>query len=102
MTPEGRVKKDVRKWLRDRGIWHYMPVQSGLGVVGIPDFVCCWAGRFLAVETKAPGKRGNTTPNQDRRIAEIRNAGGIAVVIDDVLQLTEIERLFDECPAPTE
>lgn len=102
MTPEGRVKKDIRKWLKDRGVWFYMPVQSGMGVVGIPDFVCCWAGRFLAIEAKAPGKRGNTTPNQDHRIAEIRSAGGIAVVVDDVSQLTEIERLFHERTPTTE
>ncbi len=87
MTPEGRVKAAVKKWLKDRGIWYYMPVQNGMGVVGIPDFICCWNGRFLAIETKAPGKRADLSANQERRIMEIHGAGGAAIVVDDVSQL---------------
>lgn len=90
MTPEGKVKAAVKRLLKDRGIFWYCPVQNGMGVVGIPDFICCWNGRFLAIETKAPGKRANTSANQDARIAEIRQANGTAVVIDDVEQLKEI------------
>jgi hypothetical protein len=67
-----------------------MPVQNGMGVVGIPDFVCCWQGKFLAIETKAPGKLSNLTPNQERRLFEIHQAGGIAVVVDDVAKLKEL------------
>lgn len=89
-TPEGKVKGAVKKLLKERGIWWYCPVQNGMGVVGIPDFICCWGGKFLAIETKAPGKRNNTTPNQDNRIAEILAAGGVAVVVDDIEQLKEI------------
>jgi len=58
-------------------------VQNGMGVVGIPDLICCWRGRFLAVETKAPGKIDDVTPNQQARIREIRAADGLAVVTDD-------------------
>lgn len=89
MTPEGRVKAAVKKLLKERGIWFYMPVQNGMGVVGIPDFICCWEGAFLAIETKAPGKRTNLTPNQERRIYEIHKAKGAAIVVDDVKQLQE-------------
>jgi hypothetical protein len=85
--PEAVVKDAVKKELTARGIWYYMPVQNGMGVVGIPDFICCWQGRMLAIETKAPGKRGNTTANQDRHIANIQAAGGIALVVDDIEQL---------------
>jgi hypothetical protein len=86
-TPEGRVKSAVKAELIRRGIWFYMPVQNGMGQVGIPDFVCCWNGRFLGVETKAPGKLKHTTPNQDRVLAEIRDHAGHALVVDDVEQL---------------
>jgi len=96
MTPEGKVKKEVRAWLKARGIWHYMPVQNGMGVVGIPDLICCWDGKFLAIETKAPGKRANTTPNQDARIKEIQQAKGWALVVDDVKQLDEFEESLRE------
>lgn len=83
-TPEGKVKNDVRKELNKRGVWYFQPMQNGMGVVGIPDFICCWEGKFLAIETKAPGKRNATTPNQDRVIGDIRRHHGKALVIDDV------------------
>lgn len=96
LTPEGRVKAAVRKWLDARGIWYYMPVQNGMGKTGIPDFVCCWDGRFLAIETKAPGKRANLSANQERQIQLIHQAGGAAVVVDDAAQLYELQWNMDD------
>lgn len=93
MTPEGRVKEAVKKYLNGIGAWWYMPVSNGMGRVGCPDFLICYKGRFLAVETKAPGKRGNTTPNQDRELEGIKRADGLALVVDDVEQLKE---MFDD------
>ena len=90
LTPEGRVKQAVKQYLKRRGIWFYMPIQNGMGQVGIPDFICCWNGRFLAVETKAPGKLNNTTPNQERVIKEIRSVAGCAFVVDSVAMLDEL------------
>ena len=88
-TPEGKVKDAVKKELTKRGIWYFMPAANGFGKVGIPDIICCYQGKFLAIETKAPGKRNNTTPNQDARINEIRAARGWALVVDDVEQVKE-------------
>jgi len=81
--PEAKVKARVKKLLKARDIWYYMPMQNGMGVSGIPDLICCWRGRFLAIETKAPGKLSNTTPNHDARLREISSAGGWAIVVDD-------------------
>lgn len=89
-TPEGKVKAAVKRRLKELGVWWYCPVQNGMGVVGIPDFICCWQGRLVAIETKAPGKLANVSANQAKRIDEIRAAGGIAVVVDDVTQLEEV------------
>lgn len=93
MTPEGKLKHAVKKELKARSIFYFMPVSNGMGQVGIPDFICCCRGMFLAIETKAPGKRNNTTANQDRVIAEIKTAMGIAIVIDDIAQL---QAFFEE------
>lgn len=87
MTPEGKVKEAVKKFLKAEGWWYYMPVQNGMGVVGIPDIIGCKNGRLLAIETKAPGKRNNTTPNQERVLGEIAAHGGLSIVVDDVAQL---------------
>lgn len=90
MTPEGRVKAACKRLLDNRGIYYFMPMQNGMGVVGIPDLICCWGGRFLAIETKAPGKRGNVSANQERQLGLIDKAGGLAIVVDDVKQLEEL------------
>ena len=91
--PEAAVKARVKKWLEARGAYYYMPQQNGRGRVGIPDFVCCLGGRFVAIETKAPGKRDNTTANQDRELQWINKAGGCAIVVDDASQLDMLEGL---------
>lgn len=89
MTPEGKVKKKVKEYLVSIGAWYYMPVSNGMGRSGCPDILICYKGRFMAFETKAPGKLKNTTPNQDREIAGINKAGGMAIVVDDVEQVKE-------------
>lgn len=95
-TPEGRVKKAVKAWLVERNAYFYMPMSNGMGRVGAPDFIVCLAGgRFCAIETKAKGKRHNTTPNQDREIRAINTAGGFAIVVDDVSQLAVLDKLYE-------
>lgn len=65
-----------------------MPVKGvAMGVNGIPDFVGFYDGKFFAIETKSPGKRGTTSANQCARLDEMHAAGGVAVVVDDVTQL---------------
>lgn len=89
-TPEGKVKKAVKEFLRSKGVWYCMPMGTGFGSSGVPDFLCCYRGVFWAIETKAPGKRNNTTELQRQQIASICAAGGRAVVIDNVEQLKEL------------
>ena len=96
MTPEAKVKKAVKEFLKSIGAWYYMPVSNGTGRVGCPDILVCWEGRFLAFETKAPGKRNRTTPNQDREIDGINRAHGLALVVDDVEQVKRAIRLIEE------
>lgn len=89
MTPEGRVKKAIKALLKEWHIWFYMPVSNGMGVVGIPDFICCWDGFFFAIEAKAPGKRASVTANQQKRMDEIKTANGMVLVVDAISQLEE-------------
>ena len=89
-TPEATVKRKIKAWLTERGIYYCQPIGTGLGASGIPDIICCHDGRFVALEVKAPGKRNNTTVLQDKQIMAIHKAGGAAVVVDDVSQLDYI------------
>lgn len=89
MTPEGKVKKAVKEYLKSIGAWYYMPVTNGMGRVGCPDILVCYKGLFMAFETKAPGKIKNVTANQQREITDIQRVNGLALVVDDVEQVKE-------------
>jgi Holliday junction resolvase len=80
-TPEAKVKAAVRKLLVEFGIYHFMPAANGFGRAGIPDIICCFGGRFIAIECKA-GK-GVTTALQDKELAAIRTAGGMTMVVNE-------------------
>ena len=80
-TPEGAVKAAVKKLLDEMGIYHFSPVQNGMGRAGIPDIIGCYNGRFLGIECKA-GK-GKTTALQDLELEKIRQAKGFAYVANE-------------------
>jgi len=80
-TPEGAVKAAVKKLLDEMGIYHFSPVQNGMGRAGIPDIIGCFRGRFLGIECKA-GK-GKTTALQDLELEKIRQAKGFAYVVNE-------------------
>jgi pantoate kinase len=80
-TPEALVKKRIRKILDTTATYYAMPIGTGYGNSGVPDFICCSNGHFLAIEAKA-GK-GKTTALQDAHIERIQKAGGTAVIINE-------------------
>jgi len=79
VTPEGRVKEEVKKLLKEYGVYRFMPVQTGMGAPGL-DFFCCYKGRFFAIETKTMG--GRPTPRQRKTMDEIEAAGGATFLVD--------------------
>lgn len=79
MTPEGKVKEQVKKLLKEYGAYYHMPVQNGMGAPTL-DFICCMGGRYLGIETKSPGKLA--TARQQKTMQEINAAGGITLVVD--------------------
>ena len=80
-TPEALVKKKIRKILDAEGVYYAMPIGTGYGNSGVPDFLCCIGGRFVAIEAKA-GK-GKTTALQDDHIRRIRDAKGAAMILNE-------------------
>lgn len=89
-TPESKVKAKIKKILKDHGVYYAMPIGTGYGNSGVPDFLCCVNGNFLAIEAKA-GK-GTTTALQEKNLREIKEAGGTAAVIAEA-QLEYLEQL---------
>jgi hypothetical protein len=86
MTPEKKVKTAVVKVLKEYpDVYYFYPVMGGYGASGIPDIVGCALGKFFAIECKA-GK-GKTTALQEKNIAQIKNAlGRVMVVNEDNIQ----------------
>lgn len=89
MTPEGKVKAEIKVYLDSLGVncWYFMPMMMGYGRKGIPDIVGCLCGEFFAIEVKAPGKEKATTPWQERELHRVSQAGGYAIVISSVEEL---------------
>lgn len=79
MTPEGKVKKEVKKLLGEYGCYHFSPATGGYGASGVPDIIACYKGRFIGIECKA-GKN-QITHLQGANLDKIRAQGGIALVI---------------------
>lgn len=71
------------------GVWFFLPVAGIYAKKGIPDFICCANGRFLAIEAKANG--GQATALQLQTIIEINQHAGIAIIIDEA-NLHTLER----------
>jgi hypothetical protein len=80
-TPESKVKDQIKKILKAYDVYYAMPMGTGYGNAGVPDFLCCVNGRFLAIEAKA-GK-GTTTALQDKNLQQIKDSGGHAYVINE-------------------
>jgi Holliday junction resolvase len=81
MTPEAKVKKVVAKQLKQLGAFYFYPVTGGWGRGGIPDIVGCYKGHFFGIECKA-GKN-KPTPLQQNSLQDIKNAGGLSLVINE-------------------
>lgn len=80
-TPEVKVKKEIRKLLDEMGAYYAMPIGTGYGNSGVPDFLICMGGRFIAVEAKAGTNK--PTALQEAHLEKIRQARGIALVINE-------------------
>jgi len=81
LTPEKKAKDKVRKILDELGAYYFFPATGGYGRSGVPDIVGCYNGMFFGIECKA-GK-GTTTALQDRELQRIKDAGGIALVVNE-------------------
>ena len=96
-TPEKKVKKCITDQLKKLGAYYFCPMSGGFGKSGVPDIIVCFRGYFVAIEAKA-GKN-TTTELQERNLKEIREAGGIAVVVNES-NMHNITNLLQVLPEP--
>jgi pantoate kinase len=92
-TPESKVKAKIKLILKAHNIYYAMPIGTGYGNSGVPDFLCCINGKFVAVEAKA-GK-GTTTALQEKNLKNIIESGGDAWVVNET-NLVHLEEFVKE------
>lgn len=80
MTPEGKVKQQIDDILDYFGVMYDKPVLTAYGRRQL-DYVCCYLGRYITIETKAPGKE--PTGRQRELMVRVCNAGGSVFVISE-------------------
>jgi pantoate kinase len=93
-TPEAKVKAKIKKILAAHNVYYAMPIGTGYGNSGVPDFLCCVNGKFVAIEAKA-GK-GLATALQLKNLAQINNAGGYICIINET-NLDYLTNVIAEC-----
>lgn len=91
-TPEAKVKAKIKALLAKHGAYYAMPIGTGYGNSGVPDFLCCVRGKFVAVEAKA--KRGRATALQEKHISMIVAQGGIALIVNED-NLQELDNILE-------
>ena len=80
ITKEGEVKKQIKATLDKADVYYFMPSGNGYGRSGIPDFVCCVRGKFLAIEAKARDLQ--PTAIQARELSRIIAHEGTGIYIN--------------------
>lgn len=93
-TPEAKVKAKIKTILKEHNIYYAMPIGSGYGNAGVPDFLCCVNGFFVAIEAKA-GK-GVATALQLKNLEQINKAGGYTCIINET-NLDYLRQVIAEC-----
>jgi hypothetical protein len=90
LKPEVLVKKKIRAILDEFSAYYAMPIGTGYGNSGVPDFLVCCNGRFIGIEAKAGTNK--PTALQQHNIDRIFDAGGYALVVneDNLHILTEL------------
>ena len=81
MTPEGKVKEVVKKFLKEKGIYYIMPATGGYGSSGAPDIVVCHKGKFYGLEIKSGANK--PTALQMDNLDRIEKNGGYAFVVNE-------------------
>ena len=81
MTPEAKVKKQVKRILDIVGCYYFFPQTGGYGSSGVPDIVVCHKGKFIGIECKAGYNK--LTELQKHNIDLINNNKGLAIVVNE-------------------
>lgn len=78
---EKDVKDAVKQILTKHGAYYYMVVPVIYSRTGVPDFLICHKGHFIAVETKFGYNKPSERQKEEMRL--ISRANGISFIINE-------------------
>lgn len=79
MAGEKNFENKIKKFLKENGCWFVKYFANRNTRAGVPDLLACVSGYFVAIEVKGP--TGKPSELQLWNVEQIRNAGGIAIVL---------------------
>lgn len=94
MTPEGALKKEIKAYLKSRGIYWAIVPEGAFGKSGDPDLIACYKGLFVGLEAKT--YEGRQSGIQQVRQREIEDSGGIYAIVRNV---REVEAALERAEA---
>jgi hypothetical protein len=89
----------VHKWLKTQlikkypDVYVYKPRAGTYGKRGVPDFLCCINGLFVAIEVKT--NHGKLTLSQEAELMKISVAGGLSYTIYGK-NIDTLEKIFQD------
>lgn len=78
MTPEGRLKKEIKALLTECGAFWSMVPEGAYAKTGDPDMIACFKGCYIAIEAKT--FEGRQSDWQKLRQRQIEAANGFYVL----------------------
>ncbi len=101
LKTENDVKKAVKAMLKEIGAFRFSVAAGGFGGTGgIADDVICFRGRFIACESKRPGRRGEKNGGlsalQVRFKEQVLKAGGLFFRCDGWADIEWIKRILED------
>lgn len=98
-TPEADISGSIIDYLNGLPECYALKVAAGYyGKHGQPDIYGCYRGRFLALETKRPSKRSNTSPLQKVELRRWLEAGAVSEVVTSLAEVQAIIRVLSLQP----
>lgn len=88
---ESEIQKKILDYLKSIGAYSVKVIQASKA--GVPDIICCYKGRFIAIEVKTPKTKYNTSELQKLNLDWIKEASGVAIV---AWELEQIKSLLEE------
>jgi hypothetical protein len=96
LKTENDVKAALKKMLDDLGTHHYPASAGAYCNAGVSDRIVCFRGRFVAVEAKRPGRRGEArgglSIHQETFGENVVAAGGLFFKVDNYESIEEVRQ----------